>query len=555
MVNNEPIKLQNNVYLYSGDVITINDSSPLLVEVITDQTIKLRNIKNDKYLSKTKKPFSKSLNFSTDFENAPIFTVKKDNDKISLQTDDKRLKANDKGFYLSSKERWLTISKRHDIEDIANFEEIIIEDSIKSHKEKEEKGKEEELLITDRFYDNKSNSDSKHNFSFTESRQKEHSFTRSKDFTFGVSANLKLTFSSIAGLNIGGKFETKIGNSNTIKIVDNEAILENSEVTCPPWKKMRVELRAKKNKSTVPYTAEVKRKISERIYEYLIDGKYSCDNYYSFYCSPKEITVRNILLVGWTGSGKSTLANVLSDSKVFVESNKSTSETKWGKKSEEFEWRENYYCVIDNIGFGDTEVNEKQELIRIGKAINEAYQGISHVLFVYKKRFSDKEKEAFGKLAALKITNSLITVVRSNFDNFESKKECEKDGESLKNESSEIREVLNNCRGLLHVNNDDKDSRDASREIVLNHLHDSCERSPFKPEEWKEWKNISVLIENYFAERRELENKKDQADTIQKEEEIKQQIDNLETNTAEQVREEIQRSEIFRLAQIIQEAK
>jgi len=139
--------------------------------------------------------------------------------------------------------------------------------------------------------------------------------------------------------------------------------------------------------------------------------------------------------------------------------------------------------VIDNIGFGDNKVSERDVLIRIGQAINSAYQGLSHVLFVFDGRFSDKEKEGFRKLAALKITNSYITLVRSKFDNFYNEDECEEDRIVLEKESPEISQLLNNCRGLLHIDNGDKDSRDDSREKVLDYLNNNCEDNPFKPKE------------------------------------------------------------------------
>ncbi|CAG8558343.1 15118_t:CDS:2 [Gigaspora margarita] len=52
----------------------------------------------------------------------------------------------------------------------------------------------------------------------------------------------------------------------------------------------------------------------------------------------------------------------------------------------------------------------KRMLMRISKAINHASQGLSHILFVFKDRFSEEEKEGFQKLAALKITESYITI-------------------------------------------------------------------------------------------------------------------------------------------------
>jgi energy-coupling factor transporter ATP-binding protein EcfA2 len=539
---NKPIKLQDNIYLYSGDVIIINNSSPLLVEIdnADKQTIRLRSIKDDKYFKKNF--FNKLLSFSTNFENALIFTIRQnESNEISLQTDgDKCLKSKDKKFSLSPKERLLVIRKQKDIENIANFEEII--EDIELYKDK--KINEEELLIACKSYDNKTSNSLEYNFGFTEMVQEGHNFTQSKDFTFGALVNLKLPFSSVAGMGISGQFQAKYGTSTAITKTETKIIQESLKVNCSPWKKTRVKLLAKKVKLLTPCTANVKRTIGGRVYDYMVDGEYSCDNYFESRCLAEEITTRNILIVGWTGSGKSTLAKVLSKSDEFEESSQSVSGTKFSKSSKEFEWKENYYCVIDNIGFGDTKVSERDVLIRIGEAINSAYQGLSHVLFVFDKKLSDKEKENFQKLAALKITNSYITLIRSNFENFGNIKECKKDRELLEKESLEISQLLNNCRELLHIDNDDKDSRDKSRVKILNHLHNSCS-SVFKP---KEWDDITSLIEDYFEKRKGLENEKNQANK----EVIEQKIDNLETDTAEKVKEKAKGEGISEFVEVIE---
>ncbi|KLL04519.1 MAG: hypothetical protein MRERV_20c051 [Mycoplasmataceae bacterium RV_VA103A] len=486
---------------------------------------------------------------STSFEDALIFTIKQNsNGETSLQTNDnKYLKLDSKNFNLSSKERLLTINKQQNIENIADFEEIV--EITKLHKEKAEKINEEEFLIACKTYDNKTDKSLEYTFGFTESIQKEHNFTLSTDFTLGASA--KLSCSSIVGAEIGGQIEKKTITSNSITETENKTVEESFKVDCSPWKKTRVKLLTKKVKLLTPYTATIKRTIGERTYEYLIDGKYFSDNYSESHYLTEEITVKNILLVGCTGSGKSTLAKVLSGDNKFEAGDGSVSKTKFFKKSDEFKWKENGYCVIDNIGFGDTKLSEREELIRIGKAINAAYQGLSHVLFVFGGRFSDKEKEGFRKLAALRITNYYITLVRSKFDNFYNEDECKEDEELLRKESPEISQLFDNCRGILHIDNGDEDSRDESREKVLDYLHNNCENDPFKPEEWKD---ITSLIEDYFREKTKLENEKDQANDVQKQV-IEQKIDILKNDTAAQVKEKIQGEEIsgvFQLAQIVQ---
>lgn len=559
---NQPIKLQNNLYLYSGDVITVNNGNSLLIEIIDDQdqTVKLRSIEKNKYLSKSKNLLIRSLKFSADFEDEDvlIFKVKEDNGKISLQRKnskhdkhEKYLELNNNNFYLSLEEKWLTIAKKENVRDIADFEEVMKIISLHKEKEKEEEGGK--LLIACESYNNKSNETLKNTFKLTGSVQEEHSLTWSTDFTWGISGGLKLGYcGSEVGINID--FEEKTSASNFVKKTKTTTIEKTFDVPCLPWKRVRVKLEAKKVKLFTPYTATVKRVITGRIYEYSIDGEYVRDNYSKNDYSHEEITTRNILLVGCTGSGKSTLANVLLDKKdekgnfekVFVESHLSTSKTKFFKKSEEFEWKDNYYCVIDNIGFDDTKLTEKEVLIRLGAAINSTREGLNQVLFVFSGRFSDQEKQGFQKLEALKITNYYITLVRTNFDNFGNSKECKKDRDVLEEQNPKLKHIIDNCRGFLHINNDDERSRSKSRKKVLDYLCNNCSEV-FRP---KEWGDIGSLVETYFKEREKLENEI-QENTAQKEI-IEQQIDSLESNTAEQVKEKLQGEEIKEFKEFIE---
>jgi hypothetical protein len=93
--NNQPIKLSDQLSLYSGDVITLNNSNPLLVEVLDNQSIKLRKFDKNEYLSKRnfiERKVRKSLDFSASFEESLTFTIKSNNNsQISLQTADKYL--------------------------------------------------------------------------------------------------------------------------------------------------------------------------------------------------------------------------------------------------------------------------------------------------------------------------------------------------------------------------------------------------------------------------------------------------------------------------------
>src|SRR5690349_15841479 len=99
---NQPIKLSDNLSLYSGDVITINNSNPLLVEVLDNEVIKLRNINDNEYIYKSKFPL-KPLGFTDNFDKASSFIVKINNDTVSLQVGDKYLEIDGKKLSFSSK--------------------------------------------------------------------------------------------------------------------------------------------------------------------------------------------------------------------------------------------------------------------------------------------------------------------------------------------------------------------------------------------------------------------------------------------------------------------
>lgn len=546
-MTHQPIKLSENLSLYSGDVITLNHSEPLLVEVIDEQKIKLRKIDTSKYLYQSRN-FLKPLRFSSKTDKALIFILRADNNRVSLQAEDsKYLEIDDKKSSLSVQENWLTIVKKGNLENIGDYQETI--ESINLHKDQIKTIADKKIIIACKSYDNKTKNDLEYNFAFTESVQKESNLSWSKEFTLGSEA--KLSIPLLEGLELGGKLERKHSNSNSITEIETKTIEESLRVNCSPWVKTRVRLEVTKAKIITPFTAKVKRGIGSKTYEYLLDGELISDNYSETRCSAEELTVKNILIVGWTGSGKSTLAKVLSQDDVFQNSSGSVSGTKFAQSSKEFEHQESYYCVIDNIGFGDAKVKEKQVMLRIGEAINSAYQGLSHVLFVFDNRFTEKEKQSLEKLSALKIADHYITLVRSKFENFGTESARVNDRNNMESESSEISELINNCRGFLHINNEDDDSKEESRTLILGHLRNNCEKNPFKP---KEWENIVGLIEEYFKKREELEKQKKQALAENKEviNQIDQEIEELEDNTNEQVEKEFQGHDMQELKQLIE---
>jgi hypothetical protein len=96
ITKHQPIQLSDQLSLYSGDVITLNNSSPLLVEVLDNEKIKLRKLDKSEYLYKSKGLFTKAINplrFSSDTKKFSVFFITKEinNNKVSLQTNDKYL--------------------------------------------------------------------------------------------------------------------------------------------------------------------------------------------------------------------------------------------------------------------------------------------------------------------------------------------------------------------------------------------------------------------------------------------------------------------------------
>jgi len=538
---NQPIRISESLSIYSGDIITLNNSEPLLVEVVDEekQEIKLRKVTENKYLYKSKSIliFKKPLKFCDDYDKFSIFIIKKnEQNKIRLKEAYKKEYLNfDKGeFYLTNEEKWMTIAKEEGIENIVGYEEKVLD----FHKDKTQEVIERKIIAR-KAYDNKTDDPFEYNFTFSKSVQEEKNLTWSKEITLGAAA--RLSIEKLIGLEFSANLEEKENKSNSITKTKTRTIEDNLKLNCPAWKETRVKLEIRKISKEIPYTATIKRKINNQVYEYFIEGKFITDDYSESRCVTESYTARNILLVGWTGSGKSTLANVLSDSKDFSESNHSTSETKFFKKSEKFEYKDSYYSVIDNIGFGDNrEIEERDVLIRIGEAINSAKEGLSHVLLVFDGKFSEKVKEDLEKLAALKITESLITIVRTRFENFSNSERCENDIQKLKKESPEIRKILNSCRKLLHVNNGKETARERSRKKVLNYLHDVC-HDVFKP---KEWDDINNLIERYLEKKESLE-----GNTVNQT--IERQLEDLKTDTAKQIEEKIQEEDTKEFVEVI----
>ena len=210
--------------------------------------------------------------------------------------------------------------------------------------------------------------------------------------------------------------------------------------------------------------------------------------------------IRNILVVGRTGGGKSTLSNVLCGTDEFEESGYSVSETK-DFRQKIFPYNGNNYRVVDTIGIGDTKLTKKKVLYKIAIGIYSMPEGISQVLFVVNRRFTKEEIETYKLFKNAIFESGIVghvTIVRTNFNNFQDKDECEKDKEKLLKENEEIAEILGSCR-FVHVDNpptnlvrndDDKEinrisknTRKKSRNMLLKHLEEVCKEN-YKLKKW-----------------------------------------------------------------------
>jgi len=124
------------------------------------------------------------------------------------------------------------------------------------------------------------------------------------------------------------------------------------------------------------------------------------------------------------------------------------------------------------------------------------------VLFIFKGKFTPEQVNAFDSFKNFVFETGITritTLVRTNFKGFRNQELCDKDLENLLSESKKISEVINSCNGIIYVDNpfvnisapDDeeederekrnkkidsnKETREKSREVVLNYLAENCQ--------------------------------------------------------------------------------
>jgi len=272
----------------------------------------------------------------------------------------------------------------------------------------------------------------------------------------------------------------------------------------------------------------------------------------------KDNDVRNILVIGITGNGKSALANVLTDTTQFAENASSTSVTKNFQPSDVFEYQGKKYRIIDNIGFGDTNnISDKDVLFKIGEGINSAKEGVNQVLFVFKGRFAPEQVIAFNMfkdfISEAGITK-FTTLVRTNFDNFQSQESCQEDQNDLLSQSQELKEIISSCNSVLHVDNpaipvikdkdkgkarerkeqriiENKKTREVSREIVLNYLVGNC----LEIYKLKKWDSIHDRVSGYINQINEKEHELAQTNNVSEKSRLQNEINETKGKVAEEV--------------------
>ncbi|CAG8454961.1 4125_t:CDS:1 [Acaulospora morrowiae] len=200
--------------------------------------------------------------------------------------------------------------------------------------------------------------------------------------------------------------------------------------------------------------------------------------------------IRSVLLIGKAGNGKSTLANVITGTDGFNESTsriRGTTEV----KSLVFEHEGIEYRIFDTVGIGDPIKPIEEILSKLGDEADIIGEGLNQILFVTRGRFTKEEVEAFKLLKNIIFDEQVTgytTIVCTDFPDFENDEACEKDRQSFREEIKNLSTELASTN-IIYVDNPpikgrykllSKDSREASRRILLEHLK-TCQEI-YRPE-------------------------------------------------------------------------
>lgn len=141
-----------------------------------------------------------------------------------------------------------------------------------------------------------------------------------------------------------------------------------------------------------------------------------------------------------------------------------------------------FFC--STIGIGDTQLSDKQVLLKLSQTMQYLLDGVSQIFYVFGGRFSASEVEAFKMIVEVVLSPEALaytTLIRSKFKYFDNPRLCSNDRqEILRNEDTKW--IAESCASILWVDNDPSgDSITRSRSILLDHLR-KCDRL-YKPQE------------------------------------------------------------------------